>query len=359
MRIAQLTRMLPRADYAGGVSGQVDLLARALASKGHDVTVFALNPPAEPANYSFQRVQLPGHRPEAFGKLAPYLFPFAAAALPLDAFDVIHSHGDDHFVRARAPLVRTFHGWSWGEARNGARLRHRLYHFMMGFPELVSNRRAAAVVANSPSTKRYLRRDAEVIPCAYDAGRFFPDGGKSERPSILFVGDLDTRKRGRLLLQVFSETVRPAVPDAELWIVSADRPAMPGVRAMGRLRPADLARAYREAWVFCLPSSYEGFGVPYAEAMACGTPVVATANGGAEDVLAGGRYGVIAEDSDLGAALISLLMTPDRRAALTALGIERSCQYAIDRVATQYEAVYDSVVHAAAGARSAARRVAL
>lgn len=336
--------MLPRTDYAGGVSGQVDLLARALVSRGHEVTVFAMNPPAEAPKYTFEAVTVPGQRSNLLQRATPYLFPFAAARLPLDRFDVIHSHGDDHLVRAKAPIVRTFHGSSWCEARAGVRFRHRVYHCTMALSEVVSEWRAAAIVANSASTQRRLKRRSLVIPCGYAAARFFAGGGRSERPSILFVGDLDTRKRGRLLLQVFSEVVRPAVPDAELWMVSADRIAVDGVRSIGRVTGPELADLYRRAWVFCLPSSYEGFGVPYVEAMACGTPVVATHNGGADEVLGGGRYGLIVDKTKLGDALISVLQSADRRAALAARAIERAREYAIDRIVDQYEAVYESVL---------------
>ena len=65
-------------------------------------------------------------------------------------------------------------------------------------------------------------------------------------------------------------------------MVTQDAPADPGagITVLGRLDDEELAREYRAAWVFCLPSSYEGFGIPYAEAMASGTPVVATPNPG-------------------------------------------------------------------------------
>ena len=50
----------------------------------------------------------------------------------------------------------------------------------------------------------------------------------------------------------------------------------PQVKRLGRVSDEELARLYARAWVFCLPSSYEGFGIPYAEAMSAGLPVVAT-----------------------------------------------------------------------------------
>ena len=45
---------------------------------------------------------------------------------------------------------------------------------------------------------------------------------------------------------------------------------------LGQVSDAELVDLYRSSWLFCLPSSYEGFGIPYAEAMANGCPVVAT-----------------------------------------------------------------------------------
>jgi phosphatidylinositol alpha-mannosyltransferase len=344
MRIAQLTRTLPRPDYAGGVSGQTDVLARALVARGHEVTVFAVNPPAEAADYEFRRV----HIPSSVKRATPVLMALALAKLRFDDFDVIHSHGDEHLVRARPPIVRTFHGSSWSEARHATRFRHRLYHFAMGFPEALSEWRAAAVVVDAPSNQTYLKRPTAVISCAYDRKRYFPAEEKSERPSILFVGDLDTRKRGRMLLEAFSRQIRPAVPDAELWMVSADRPVGDGVIALGRVPPRDLADLYRRAWVFCLPSSYEGFGVPYVEAMASGTPVVATHNGGADDVLGAGQYGRVVADADLGSALVGLLQSAEERRRLACVGLERARAYESDQIAARYESVYRSCLETAA-----------
>ena len=89
-------------------------------------------------------------------------------------------------------------------------------------------------------------------------------------------------------------------------MVTQDAPADvgPGVEVLGRLDDEALAEAYRRAWVFCLPSDYEGFGIPYAEALASGTPVVATPNVGARYVLDDGRAGVIVDLPELGRALV-------------------------------------------------------
>ncbi len=75
----------------------------------------------------------------------------------------------------------------------------------------------------------------------------------------------------------------------------------------------ELTGLFQQAWVFCLPSTYEGFGVPYLEALAAGTPVVATKNPGACEILRDGEFGIIAPDADLGPVLSRLLA--DRPAA--------------------------------------------
>jgi glycosyltransferase involved in cell wall biosynthesis len=336
-------RALPRAEYAGGVSGQMHLLAVALARRGHQVTAYALNPPQEPGRYDYRPIPAPGAllaRPRA----SLYLAPWWVSRIPLEDFDVVHTHGDDQFIRTRRPVVRTFYGSARAEARYSTKLRHKLYHYSMVPFERISERRATAVVAISQSTQRYLKRRAVIIPCGYDPTVFSPAGDKSPHPSILFVGDLGTRKRGDFLLELFGRIVRAAVPTAELWMVTTERVAAPGVRWFGRVPTAALADLYRQAWVFCLPSRYEGFGVPYLEAMACGTPVVATRNGGAEEVLDAGRSGRIVVDGELGTELVRLVTNVEARKALAQNGLARAKEYEISRIANQYEALYQKVV---------------
>jgi glycosyltransferase involved in cell wall biosynthesis len=318
------------------------VLAAALAHRGNHVTTYALNPPREAAGYDYRPIPVPDAL-RGCTRTALYLTPWWVSRIRFDSFDVVHAHGDDHFIRTRRPVVRTFYGAARAEASYSTTLRHRLYHMSMVPFELVSERRATEVVAISRITQQYLTRQAVLIPCGYDPRIFFPAGVKSAHPSILFVGDLDTRKRGHLLLEVFARVVRAAIPIAELWMVTTDSVAAPGVRSLGRVSTPALADLYRQAWVFCLPSLYEGFGVPYIEAMACGTPVVATPNGGAEDVLEGGRSGRIVEDGQLGPELVRLLTDGDARNALAASGLARAKEYEIARIAERYERLYQRV----------------
>ena len=127
-------------------------------------------------------------------------------------------------------------------------------------------------------------------------------------------------------------------------MVTQDAPAdLPdGVVALGRLTDDELAVEYRRAWVFCLPSTYEGFGIPYAEAMAAGLPVVATPNVGARFVTDEGRFGVLASLDEIGDRLVDVLGDPADRERLGALSRRRVVEFDRARVASQYEQLYRS-----------------
>src|SRR5713226_6254198 len=140
MRIAMVGRALPRSDYAGGVSGQMHLLATALVRRGHQVTVYALNPPSVDGGYNYCPITIPNvlrTRPRA----GLYLVPWWVSRIALDDCDVVHAHGDDQFLRTNRPVVRTFYGAACAEARYSTKLRHRLYHWSMVPFERVSERR--------------------------------------------------------------------------------------------------------------------------------------------------------------------------------------------------------------------------
>jgi glycosyltransferase involved in cell wall biosynthesis len=104
-----------------------------------------------------------------------------------------------------------------------------------------------------------------------------------------------------------------------------------------------MAELYRSAWVFCMPSTYEGFGLPYVEAIASGTPVVTSSNPGAEEILGGGRGGLIVPDAEIGQALLQLLTSESRRSELAAAGLERARYFSWDAAIDRLEVIYREV----------------
>ncbi|NNG40088.1 glycosyltransferase family 4 protein [Flexivirga sp. ID2601S] len=337
LRIAMISYYLPSSSKIG-VGYQVHALATALTDRGHDVTVLSECPPVEGARYHHQHIRLRG-------ALRTFRFATRLRRVDFSSYDVLHAHGDDYWMwrRRTASHVRTLHGSCFEEARHVPGLKEKLRMLLLGGTELLASVVADRTVVVSPHTRRWTPWVRDVIPNGVDTERFRPDAAaKSAHPTILFVGTWRGRKRGAELTRIFAEQIRPAVPNAELLLVAQDAPDnLPeGVRVLGRLTDEELAAAYASAWVFCLPSSYEGFGIPYAEAMASGTPVVATPNVGARYVTEDGRSGTLAGLDDLGEALVAVLTDTPLRDRMTAAALERSRDFAMDTVLDAYEVLY-------------------
>jgi phosphatidyl-myo-inositol alpha-mannosyltransferase len=325
LRIACHSLYLP-SDSKIGAGYQAHGLAQALAEAGHSVTMFSPSPAVEGARYRHNRVT--ANPPLRLLKWARQ-----AVHLDLSGFDVFHSHGEDYLVGRGSPLhVRTMHGSGFDEARYVPGLKEKARMAWLGTTEIAASLRADCTVAVSRATVHRYPWIKRVIPNGVDLDLFCPSSVRAPEPTILFVGTYHNRKRGALLMQQFREVVRPAVPNARLWMVCSDAPNEPGVSVLGRLNEEDLARLYQLAWVFCLPSRYEGFGVPYIEAMATGTPVVAN------EVLQNGCLGTIVEPEQLGEALAQALDAgpppTDSAAVATAQ------QFSWSSVREQYEKIY-------------------
>src|SRR5207244_13118384 len=116
-------------------------------------------------------------------------------------------------------------------------------------------------------------------------------------------------------------------------------------RFFGPASQAELATLYRFAWAFVFPSLYEGFGLPPLEAMASGTPVVASDAPALPEVL--GEAAVLTPAGDpqaLADALAALAHDPDRRLAMRARGITHAARFRWERAARQTLAVYHQAV---------------
>jgi phosphatidylinositol alpha-mannosyltransferase len=317
-----------------GVGYQVHALANQLVRRGHRVTVFSGCGPSEGSLYD--TVQVPLH-----GANRTFKFAWFMRRVDWTQFDVLHAHGDDYWLSGRPrPLhVRTMHGSCLSEMLHIRGLKQKLRMGLLGIGELAAIAVCDVCVGVSHNTYGWLHLIHRHIPNGVDLSRF-GHGPKSDVPSILFVGTYGMRKRGWLLADAFQSTILPAVPTAQLWMVCQDAPDAPGVRVLGRVSDRELARLYSEAWVFCLPSTYEGFGIPYVEAMAAGTPVVATANAGAREVTEDGRLGMLTSEAELGRSLLRLISSETERSEFAMKGRIAAEKYDLDQVARAYEELY-------------------
>lgn len=172
-------------------------------------------------------------------------------------------------------------------------------------------------------------------------------------PYLVTVGSINTRKNILTLLQAYA-TLRPRVPlviagspdwgaDAVLSY-AAQAGFGEAVRFIGYVPRADLVALYQGALAFVFPSWYEGFGLPALEAMACGTPVVASTGGALPEVV--GDSGLLVEPGDVEGwrdALARIIEDDRLRQALQAGGFARARQFTWEQTARKTLAVYDAL----------------
>lgn len=129
------------------------------------------------------------------------------------------------------------------------------------------------------------------VPYGADLSHFYAKPPPAEKPfRILFVGTLSLRKGVGYLERAFLEA---DLPDSELWFVGPAAEETPRlltskdsrIRVLGSFPEAELADIYAQGDVFVMPSIEDGFGLVLAQALACGLPIIATTNTGAEDLL--------------------------------------------------------------------------
>jgi len=177
-------------------------------------------------------------------------------------------------------------------------------------------------------------------------------------PYVLFVGRISEQKGLFHLIEAAGE-----LPPAVQVVLCAAAPDTPELEArLGRavtghaalrwipemLPVRDVVQLYSHAELFVCPSVYEPFGLINLEAMACETPVVASAVGGIVDVVDNGRTGLLvppARPGELAAAIRSLLDDPARARAMGAAGRGRvEERFTWSRVAERTERVYREAI---------------
>jgi glycosyltransferase involved in cell wall biosynthesis len=258
--------------------------------------------------------------------------------------DVLHCPTYRGPVRPRVPLVVTVHDLAVLRHPEAFNRWTRSYS-----PRVVPRvlRAARQVIAVSEFTRRELiellgvpEARIHVVPNAVE-DEFTQDGPAEQGEYVLAVGTLEPRKN----LDRLVEAARRA--HTELRIVGAQgwggvEVAGNGVRWLGEVSDAELARLYRGAACVAYPSLYEGFGIPVLEAMACGAPVVTTRGTAMEEVADGAAVLVDAQDpAEIAAGIVQAVAD---RAQLVAKGLERARLFRWDAVAAATVGVYREAI---------------
>ncbi len=241
-------------------------------------------------------------------------------------------------------------------------------------------RRARAVITDSNCSRRdiahWLRIPQErihVIPLAADE-RFHPahDPESDQRlrsrfslpgPVIFNVGGLDARKNLAVLVEAFARALPQLNPDTRLVIAgrahSGNERLYPslepvirvwGVRDQviltGAISEEEKLGLYRLADLYIFPSLYEGFGLSPLEAMACGTPVIASNRSSLPEVVGNGGLLVDPTPAKLAAAMIPVLTDQDLRDDMARRALDQAARFSWRKAGEMTCSVYRDVLSA-------------
>jgi D-inositol-3-phosphate glycosyltransferase len=341
--LAQLSTRYPPAP--GGVERHVEEVSRRLVARGQPVTVYTSRLYREfpwqlfPSDF-VEPPTPPGLRVERIpawslpGELHYPFFRGLYRRLVADRPELMHVHtyGTNHAAVARryhrrtgVPYVITAHYhpiWSI----HGGRLRHSIRGFYDRRLAAPIVGEAARLIVQTHEEERLIRTNGfqlprvEIIPPGYSPATppaeptVFRRTFQIDGPFVLFVGRLASNKGLRALVEAFADLHRRD-PTAYLVLVGADGGEQANVeRRVKELGLTDrvrltgfvpdeslLAAGFREARLFALPSQYEAFGLVLLEALAQGTPVVASRVGGIPEFIEDGKAGRLIPPEDAGA----------------------------------------------------------
>lgn len=253
---------------------------------------------------------------------------------------VVTQHGGYHWWRSRRDLLR--------------RPDHRIFMLMRAIFRLTSHRPERIGFSTEYTRRLAVDRGGvsedrtEVIPLGRDESYRNRTPTDTDDPFVLVVvNNTNPRKNVPTIVETMAEMpdVRFVLP-GKMW---GEYPAeLPGnAEVTGYVSEEDLIGHYNRASALYLPTLYEGFGLPFVEAMACGTAVVTTRRGSPLEVCADAAAYVDdpMDPTEHTALLRRLIMDDDYRTGLERRGLERAQEFSWRKTADAYLNVYNEVLY--------------
>ncbi|MAE71808.1 MAG: hypothetical protein CME06_15225 [Gemmatimonadetes bacterium] len=342
-----------------------------LVSKRHTKTWFDLPP-------NFQHISIGETWPSYMWR--EWVLPSAMAKWRID---LIHSPVSAIPLRGDAKKIATEHDLPWVESNattgsgatvaRGHRSRLFLGIHMASKIVAVSNKTRDDIVSLYPDggdrvVVIHNGIDACFRPLAIPSARalLLHRYGIPDRPYVFFVGTRRRKKNLCALLDAFMSLSDSDCRDHQLVLAgirgaggreiedAARSPELRGaVHVLGYVADDDLVCLYNHAKVVVYPSLFEGFGLPPLEAMACGTPVLASSGGAIPEVV-GDAALLFSPDrpKELADALKRILRDPELRCDLRRRGLRRAQLFSWERSAGSYMELYRELIDRASGVPS-------
>ncbi len=245
------------------------------------------------------------------GRLLPFL-PQAAEQFDFSQYDVVISSASGFIkgiiTRSGVPHICYLHTptrYLWSEAHEVARKRGKLLRALQHYLRLAdfaAAQRPDVMISNSEYTQAraitYYRRESQVVHPPIDTTFFTPNSQQalSAKPYFLCVGRLTPTKHFEQAIEVCEKLKLPLVVvgagrERARLEATADR----HTTFVGKVSREQLRDLYRGARALIQPG-VEDFGMASAEALACGTPVIAYGRGGAAEVITLKKHGLLYEE---------------------------------------------------------------
>jgi phosphatidylinositol alpha-mannosyltransferase len=352
----------------GGVTQHVHYLYENLRKRGHDVRILT-------SSHGLQRASegdvirigkgfsMPVNGSVGTITLSPRFVSQVGDMLEREQFDILHFH--EPFVPFLSPIIlrlstsvniATFHAYG------GFSPSYEFGSRVMGSYAQRLHGRIAVSGAAKHFIDRYFPGEYKVIPNGVDVDRFqravplarWMDGKRN----LLFVGRHEPRKGLIELLKAY-RILRKTGCDCRLLVVGQGpltREArryvatrrLGGVEFLGRVSDAEKAQLFRSADVYVSPATGgESFGIVLLEAMAAGTPIVASDIHGYKGVVRRGREALLVEPREpkqIAAAIARLLNDDTLRAEMGRNGVARAQEFSWERVTAKVDEFYGVVV---------------
>jgi phosphatidylinositol alpha-mannosyltransferase len=156
--------------------------------------------------------------------------------------------------------------------------------------------------------RNYGRTDGVVVPGGVDLNKFRPAPSREPQPTILFSGVISEPRKGVPVLLGALPLLASIEPGVVLWLSGPGDPepflaGMPTpicdrVKVLGLGEADQQHERYGRAWITCLPSMHDSFGMALIESLACGTPLVTTTHGAPQELVDEGVTGELCAPED-------------------------------------------------------------
>ncbi|WP_446223046.1 glycosyltransferase family 4 protein [Nocardia sp. IBHARD005] len=352
-------------DVPGGVQAHVVELARVFIERGHKVSVLAPasddTPLPEFVVSAGRAVAIPYNGSVARLSFGPMAYTRIRRWIDSNDFDVLHIHEPNApslsmlaLKIAEGPIVATFH-----TSTTKSLVLSTFQGVLRPYHEKISGRIAVSELARRWQVEA-LGSDAVEIPNGVDVSAFARgeplDGYPRAGRTVLFLGRYDEPRKGMDVLLGALPALIEHHPEVEILIVGrGDEERLRReagehaghLRFLGQVCDAEKAAALRSADVYVAPNlGGESFGIILIEAMAAGTPVVASELDAFRRVLRDGTAGLLTPIGDSGAlaTAIDTLLTDDQtRERLVSTATQVVAGYDWPVVAEQILRVYETV----------------